>query len=464
MLPIKINNKYLAISINRNYKFAFFGLILIIYFAWMDIGLFVHLQRWSPPDITKNKNSNLNTELFEQASINTSLHGTSSKILKKYNHADPFTVYKPLSVKLIMIDHMTHYVHDILARFIEDTLHFTTFFPWVTANLVSFTGLFLALVGSRLILSDKILYCKIGAILFESRNLLDSLDGVVHRSKVRQEEYKQHLAIQNQIKNSLGPQVGVYQSNYGSSGYNVDYFCDGFGGLFFMLAIFIKFLKHLPHTNNVHKLLIKNSKTTFIHSNKESESNYIHDKLEKQDRSSPKSNSKYELLEMDSIVIGNDEELDSSDNTLLTRSHLEAAGAFATDEHHGQVLRHVSSRRVKLIVISFGMRLLFTGLLWDHFVHKYHDLLMVFSDNPNQRRMQAQAFKSISMWLIMWFWRLGNACAILEHLAITTFFNKLWEYIYFTSYVGWVYLIVLSLFTQMHYTELYDSIYSVSPS
>jgi hypothetical protein len=40
--------------------------------------------------------------------------------------------------------------------------------------------------------------------------------------------------------------------------------------------------------------------------------------------------------------------------------------------------------------------------------------------------MQAQAFKSISMWLIMWFWRLGNACAILEHLAITAFFNKLW--------------------------------------
>jgi hypothetical protein len=64
---------------------------------------------------------------------------------------------------------------------------------------------------------------------------------------------------------------------------------------------------------------------------------------------------------------------------------LEAAGVFTNDETQAQVVRHFSSRRVKLIVISFGLRLLFTGLLWDHFVHKYHDLLMVFSDNSNQR-------------------------------------------------------------------------------
>jgi hypothetical protein len=40
--------------------------------------------------------------------------------------------------------------------------------------------------------------------------------------------------------------------------------------------------------------------------------------------------------------------------------------------------------------------------------------------------MQGQAFKSIGMWLIMWFWRIGNASAILEHLCIFTFIDKLW--------------------------------------
>lgn len=124
--------------------------------------------------------------------------------------------------------------------------------------------------------------------------------------------------------------------------------------------------------------------------------------------------------------------------------------------------RHVSSFQVKLIVVSFGFRLLFTGLIWDHFVHKYHDLLMVFSNNANVRKMQEQAFKSISMWLIMWFWRLGNACAMLEHLSITTFFGKLWEYLVFTNYIGWIYLIILSLLTQIHYTELYQSFNTIT--
>jgi hypothetical protein len=256
MLPIKINNKYLTISINNNYKLLFFGIIMITYFAWMDIGLFVHLQRWSPPPITKANSNDANIDYVDDTKkSNDSIYQPFQT--KKYNHVDPFTVYKPLSVKLIMIDHMTHYVHDILARFIEDTLHFTSIFPWVTANLVSFTGLFLALIGSRLIISDKLIYCKLGAVFFEMRNLLDSLDGVVYRSKIRQLEYKQYYNHQNEIKkiNKIGHQVGLYQSNYGSSGYNVDYFCDGFGGLFFVLAIFIKFLKHLPHKSKSKKYI-----------------------------------------------------------------------------------------------------------------------------------------------------------------------------------------------------------------
>lgn len=53
--------------------------------------------------------------------------------------------------------------------------------------------------------------------------------------------------------------------------------------------------------------------------------------------------------------------------------------------NNGRLNRHFSSREVKILVFYFGIRLLFTGLIWDHYVHKYHDLLMVFSNNPTQR-------------------------------------------------------------------------------
>lgn len=79
------------------------------------------------------------------------------------------------------------------------------------------------------------------------------------------------------------------------------------------------------------------------------------------------------------------------------------------------------------------------------------------------------------MWLIMWFWRLGCASAILEHLVLTTFFNKLWvsiyinflkqilllknafylkDYVFISNIIGWIYLITLTMFTQIHYSEV----------
>lgn len=88
--------------------------------------------------------------------------------------------------------------------------------------------------------------------------------------------------------------------------------------------------------------------------------------------------------------------------------------------------RHVSSRQVQLIVIGFGLRILATGGLWDNFTHKYHDLLENYSNDPAQRHMQGQAFKSINMWLIMWCWRLVNGCALLEHIVFATIFDNLW--------------------------------------
>ena len=47
--------------------------------------------------------------------------------------------------------------------------------------------------------------------------------------------------------------------------------------------------------------------------------------------------------------------------------------------------RHYSTREIKYIIFYFGIRILFTSLIWNHFVHKYHDLLMVFSNNPIKR-------------------------------------------------------------------------------
>jgi hypothetical protein len=242
MPHLSLNNKWIVASLNNNMKFAAYLLLLIIYYGWMDIGLYVHLQHWNPNMLYDN-----NKVIMQRQ--NKTLLGNNQNSLKETRYEfETFSVYKPLSVKLIMVDHTTHYVHDIFARYIEDTLHFTTIFPWITPNVVSYTGLLFALLASRLILSDKVIYCQVAAILFELRNLADSLDGVVYRSHLRQSKvkmYEEALKNTNNIQ-AVTAQPVVYQSGYGSSGYNVDYFCDGFAGLFFVIAIVLRFLKHPP--------------------------------------------------------------------------------------------------------------------------------------------------------------------------------------------------------------------------
>ena len=198
----------------------------------MDIALFVNLQKWTPyyndvqvssPLFYNNNNNKPNSVTISDIELNKIKQQKEQQLAENIE----ITVFNPLSVKLIMVDHMSHYVHDVLARFIENKLHFSDFFPWVTPNLVSFTGLALALSASKLVMSEKLSHRRFACLLFELRNFADSLDGVVYRSRAKRGH--------------------TYESIRGTLGYNVDIICDGLGGLVFVLAILIRLVKNPPH-------------------------------------------------------------------------------------------------------------------------------------------------------------------------------------------------------------------------
>lgn len=413
-----IHNKSGISSRSPYYKLFLFGLAcLVIYFIWMDIALFVNLQRWQPPPIYTNQTTR---GILAQA--------------KPLKNIDPFSTFNPLTVKLIMIDHMTHYVHDISARFLVDYMGLARLFYWMSANCVSFIGLFMAFVGSVLTISDNLMYRQLGALLFECRNIADSLDGVFSRARKR--EHAEFMR-KNQV-NGNTPDIS-FSSTYGTVGYNVDIICDIIGGAFFCAAIFYRFLRRPPQKQiqSTTKLPIKYTKL-------------MNDEVDND----------YPIIKV--MNKATTEDTLQFKPSKVSDSVKEAFSSAESSPKQASSRRHFSHREVKLMVISFGLRILLTGYLWDHFVHKYHDLLMVFSENPTQRKMQGEAFRSISMWLVMWFWRLANGCALLEHLVYATFFDKLWDYIVLTTYIGWGYLVILTMITQIHYTELYNSLNRLS--
>ncbi len=71
--------------------------------------------------------------------------------------------------------------------------------------------------------------------------------------------------------------------------------------------------------------------------------------------------------------------IDINNNTLSNKEN------HSNSEHAKYADRFFTSKQVLVIVFFFGMRLLFTGLLWDRFVHNYHDLLMKLDNDQNKR-------------------------------------------------------------------------------
>jgi len=94
----------------------------------------------------------------------------------------------------------------------------------------------------------------------------------------------------------------------------------------------------------------------------------------------------YDLLEMSQFLNEHDP-TDINNNSLSSKDNHSNAERYAD--------RFFTSRQVLVIVFFFGMRLLFTGLFWDRFVHNYHVLLMKLSDDPNKR-----VFKNYSLFII----------------------------------------------------------------
>jgi hypothetical protein len=77
--------------------------------------------------------------------------------------------------------------------------------------------------------------------------------------------------------------------------------------------------------------------------------------------------------------------LTEHDPTDINNNSLSNKDNHASNEQIKYADRFFTSRQVLVIVFFFGMRLLFTGLFWDRFVHNYHVLLMKLSDDPNKR-------------------------------------------------------------------------------
>ncbi|KAG8187382.1 hypothetical protein JTE90_016928 [Oedothorax gibbosus] len=169
---------------------------LLLYFLWMDIALFYHVN-----------NRTSATPSLQPPSGTTTPFSVPQLI-------SPFT---GLSVKMMMMDPVNNYIFTPAAQVFNEVSRFTHVFFFVTPNMVSFIGILFAFGAAKCVCLDERIYHWAAIFLFQMRTFCDALDGIVARSRLGM---VQHVSLRN------------------TSGYVVDGVADAIGFTAFLIGVF----------------------------------------------------------------------------------------------------------------------------------------------------------------------------------------------------------------------------------
>ena len=174
---------------NQKTVFGILGVFFFTYFFTMDTILYV---RYQAVDLWKEKK--------EDGAI--------------------WSPFKPLSPKILMSDHMTHYILTPVSEYFNYITKFSEIFYFITPNMISFSHLFVGFLSAKFVYSESLHNRRIGVLLFEFRILLDAFDGTVYRARIG---------------------TTVYTSNHSNLGFWIDSVCDTTSGFMLCFAILFYF-------------------------------------------------------------------------------------------------------------------------------------------------------------------------------------------------------------------------------
>lgn len=231
-------------------------LLLIVWYIYMDVSLYMRIQNYSIErnfhfnDTTADTNSPPTKVIdgyassFPLASSSSSISSAVVQSPSNYYPSDTLTTpangkiiryedvtwiscdLNPLcdvTVKAILLDHTNHYLFAPMATIFDNIVGFSRS-AFITANMISFFHVFVAILSGRMIASDNLGYRRLGVVLFQFRTFLDDLDGHVARQK-------KHIRGE--------------RSEIGTAGYYIDGLCDALGCVALMIGVFI-YLRNNP--------------------------------------------------------------------------------------------------------------------------------------------------------------------------------------------------------------------------
>jgi len=355
----------------------------------MDVGLYYNLNS-APENL-------LVTQNYKKLNESTS---NLKPQLQKSNYFDP---YNPISVKLLALDHINHYIHYPLSWWLDSNVfHISDVYTFISPDIISYSHVIVALLGARLLISESLMIRRFGVLLFEVRSFLDSYDGYVARSR-------SHNFAMVQVS--------------GGWGYYLDGLCDLTGTVFFMVGLLILLKRsHIQRT-----VVIPFIPCHYISSCKQIIKNVF---------ISPK---KEYLL--------NNNDMEKQEKLLSI-----SPNGVRDKDNKEKIKNGAIYSQTCVSIVCLSLLQIFSSIFWNRYIQTYHTLLEVpvISAPVNMEVMQTNTMQSASFWMIVWSWKLLNPHALMATLQYSIFFDQYLSVISWIQYIAFSPMFVLVFMSEMH--------------
>lgn len=402
-------------------------------------------------------------------------HGISS-VMNKFSFA-----FQGMSVKLMMTDPVDNYLLAPLSEAFADMVNFKDNLWFITPNMVSYAGVISALVAAKLVSYNSSTLHKLSYLMFQLRTWLDDLDGAVARSRLG---IHKHVSLQK------------------TPGYVIDGVCDAIGFVAYIIGCYIFMRNTIRRRGRNSRPVDRYNLQSITEIKSSSPSTYIplqqeycdeHDALNSPP-DQPDSDRDY----------GNTIDADEEDEEI----HFNALEGFARHEkfarrdNDGQLLsdkkpkgfqiitkrinnfarsivylekikkdgkrsnvvfyryikekikNKLSNSELVMVTLCFLLQIAMCATFWNRYILVYRDLLETTSEDPVQAKMKSKIIKSNIMYIIIWFWRLTNGHSFMQMLIAAVFIGKLWQFLNFIKYIGFIVIIVLATITELHIIDV----------
>lgn len=444
------------------------SVLLIACLIWMDTCLYFSIQA------INNEGDKLMANKSEfNHSNQESFHDYQNHYDNKYSFMNKFSyAFQGMSVKLMMTDPVDNYLLAPLSEAFVDMVNFKDNFWFITPNIISYAGVVSALIAAKLVSYDSSTLHKLSYVMFQVRTWLDDLDGAVARTRLG---IHTHVSLQK------------------TPGYVIDGVCDAIGFVAYIIGCYV-FMKNTircrrrARQNNRYNLqsiteIKSSSPSTYIPLQQECEHHHHDYDYDDDTGNHPDSDRDFNSVDEEdeedvhfSAVRGIDCHHDFGNSSLLP----DGGGKIYQDYHKyprskiylekiqngkqstiifyryikEKLKDKLNRRKLLLITLCFLLQIAMCATFWNRYILVYRDLLESPSQDATQARMKSKVLKSNIFYIIIWFWRLTNGHSLMQLLIASVFIGKLWQFLDFIKYIGFLEIILLATTTELHIIDV----------